>query len=450
MLRVPPTVLAKQTRKLREENSARRARVQNARADLSRHGHADSAIFHAAELLPATEQQEMDVSQWRKEEAAKLSSHAARLAALQQELVDEEASANRLAATLTELQFSAASDTRQLANVLRAHPHPPAAQTTAAGDNSRLMQSMLDAKRTLAAQLEAQAEQAEALVSRAAAQRAALANRAAAVDQRRDLLLRGASLRRWDERTRTLKPCTIGLVADGRCFQVIDDEPGTAEPTLLTPLLMPLHRIESVAPSVATSIFARGLVPTCSWLYFTVRWHRHDDPYGGLATGAGPSSVVVRSPGDAPQAAHFACDARAECTAWILGLLEASAEARRQQGGDALTPSLSLGAIVWLQMRAMLEERARSSGQRPMRVLAAAIRSAAADSQLVKQQQQNAVPSSAQWRQEQLSSSAPSAAGAPSSAAVAATDAKRPKKRNKLARRRPPQSPGPAHAPAAA
>ena len=78
-----------------------------------------------------------------------------------------------------------------------------------------------------------------------------------------------APLQRWEEHTRTLRPCAAALVASGRCFQASTDD--------ALPLLLPLNRVASIGPSVAEGAFARGVTPTCSWLYFTVRWSRAAD-----------------------------------------------------------------------------------------------------------------------------------------------------------------------------
>ena len=88
-------------------------------------------------------------------------------------------------------------------------------------------------------------------------------------------------MHRWDEYTRTLKACKLSVVAGGRCFQCTPIEADGTTDEL--PLLMPLHRIDFVAPSVAAGAFAAGTTPGHSWLYFTVGWSRQEEsqPSGG-------------------------------------------------------------------------------------------------------------------------------------------------------------------------
>ena len=179
------------------------------------------------------------------------------------------------------------------------------------------------------------------------------------------MLRMGSSISRWDAETRTLRDCQVSLVADDRCFQAVDSVASTSR----QPLLLPLHLVEYIGPfEQQKSGLASGLttVPSHAWLYFTIRWRP-------AATTAELSTIVSVSPSNEPQEAHFACLTRREATQWIVGLAEAT-------GMGKVRP---LGSVLWHQVRAMLEEEARTKGKRPMQVLTAAILHAAADKRLI-------------------------------------------------------------------
>jgi hypothetical protein len=389
--------LAKEIKRLREELATRRSALGSAQATLDAQNFLPAPLALAEFLDPAgSEEGSADIVA---EEPTAVVRHGERMAELERELLEEEKRCGRLRNVLTELQIAAAADTRNLAEQLRMaqpalHAVVPAADGTLASDQ-KAFDALLEEKRAIAANLEAQAEQAEALVRQAHARRAAEARRAATLAARARALSQGAQVHRWDSSSRMLRPCRIALVAEGRCFQCIEEHAGDE-----APLLMPLHRLESVSLTTATTAFGDASIPSHPWLYFTVSWRRH----------AGNNNVVVRSP-ESARVAHFACNSRAECATWVLGLLEAANEAlsapasapssfkkplnvdntpgaRAGESGAESTgggaQQARLGVLLWQQMRAMVEEQARETGKRPLRVLAAAVRSAALDMKSVK------------------------------------------------------------------
>lgn len=366
--------LAKEIHGLRLDVAARRAALSTSKSELATYA-ARSQLPALADFLPAAGQDEEGTDVLADEPAAILR-HEARMEALQRELIEEQAMCDRIQKRLADLQSAAAVDAHRLAAELSSRrnlvPHDNQRSETEeqAANRAKAFDELLAEKRALATSLREQADLAEARAQQAREDEAAQAIRMTAAATRAKALRQGALVQQWDVQTCTLRPCRISLVADGRCFQCEEDQAATA------PLLMPLHRIENVQLSVAAKAFARSSVPSHSWLYFSISWRRHsseddvkhDDPR---------ANIVVRSPGDSPRIAHFACRSRAECTDWMVGLLEAIA-ATTPQAVEQVQVRRP-GAILWLQMHAMLEERARDLGQRPADVLASAIWSAARD-----------------------------------------------------------------------
>ena len=318
--------------------------------------------------------------------------HDAQMEALQRATLDEEAKVAKLKVLLADLQ-SAASRDAQL-HVAKIEQAPAAAPSTEV-------------------MMPAPAAADPTVHDEAAAQRAELAaERATARKQRAAILQAGAMLHRWDPHTRILRPCTLSLVGGGRCLQCTPID-GEGE----GPFLMPLHRVEHAAPSVAVGAFRGGTIPTHCWLYFSVQWARQPSTSGDSTSSTTPQdmrqearvnrtfgahTVVLPSPGDAPAAAHFACRTRAEVINWIVGLREAGEDAtaaRRLQEETVLTldelsaptlahtvrpPSGSVGSVLWQVIAAKIAEQARDRGERPLQMLAQAVRQAAADASIVR------------------------------------------------------------------
>ena len=413
------------------------------------------------------------------EEAQATKEHDGRMESLTRATAEEETECERLRGLLTDLQAAAAADTRifsQTLHKLRAPDEPLPTEEA---------QRLHDAERRAEEERAAARLEEERLAEEVRVAAAKVENAAIAKVQRALTLAKGATMHRWDEYTRTLKACKLSVVAGGRCFQCTPIEADGSTDEL--PLLMPLHRIDFVAPSVAAGAFAAGTTPGHSWLYFTVGWSRQEESqpsggapesrvsavgvHGGYRPGAlsgssvasASSSVVVRSPGEGPRVAHFACNSREECTAWIRGLCEASHEmhakrleqdstmraraaatltadaaASRADEAAAEPPTAappvawSVGALLWQQMGAMVREQARSSGKRPMDVLLGAVRMATADQMLVKLQ----IADAARKPTATALTAAPKSPGA--RAAGAPTPGTTPQRRKqRLARRKP-------------
>ena len=390
-----------------------------------------------AALLPRRSEQEelavdeMDANDMRMAEVVSRERHVKRMAALRREQEAIQGETAKLRALLTSVQQAAAHDMRVLASTLASTLHKPpvrgvaAAAAAAAAEERRA--AALAAKHALTEQLQQQANEMEALVARAAAQAARAQRVAAAATMRRAQLLRGARLHRWDETTRTLCPCDLALVADGRCLQATDADPLRTGP----PLLVPLSRLRRPALTARTRDFrAGGGLPLHQpWLYFTVRWataappsaeyrgasamgvvvHTSNGALMGVHTSNGAVMGVHTSNGAgsaAPLHAHFCAATRSEAAGWLLGLYELVCEhelmrecevAEAVDDGDTYRPSsfeliedvdvkggavaakMSAGSLLWQQVGLRLEEEARLMGKRPQEVLAAAIRKTVAD-----------------------------------------------------------------------
>lgn len=371
-----------------------------------------------AALLPRRSEQEelavdeMDAKDMRMAEVVSRERHVKHMAALRHEREAIQGETAKLRALLTSVQLAAAHDMRVLASTLASTLHKPpvrgAAAAAAAAAAEERRAATLSAKHALTEQLQRQANEMEALVARAAAQAARAQRAAAAAAMRRAQLLRGARLHRWDETTRTLCPCDLALVADGRCLQATDADPLRTGP----PLLVPLSRLRRPALTARTRDFRAGgggLPLHQPWLYFTVRWATAAPPSAEYRGASAMGVVVHTSTGAgsaAPLHAHFCAATRAEAACWLLGLHEVVCghELMREREvaeavddddsyrpssleliddvdvkGGAVAAKMSAGSLLWQQVGLRLEEEARLTGKRPQEVLAAAIRMTVAD-----------------------------------------------------------------------
>ena len=217
--------------------------------------HAAPTTFALADLLlPAGDdlaRKEMDEAELHGAETDARRIHALRMDEIALERTIQEEEIARLHARLSKINQDAALDTRSLASTVYLLPH----LSSESGASSAWQQQLEDhiaAQRAVVSQATQLAEEREVLAE-AARMRAATALRTAiSTASRREALMKGLALHRWDDKSRTLRPCEVAVVAEGRCFQVESERTrSSSSPTLI---LSSPHR----TPELST----RPLIPT--------------------------------------------------------------------------------------------------------------------------------------------------------------------------------------------
>ena len=285
--------------------------------------------------------------------------HAERICTLEKERTRDEAEACRLDTALIRLQRVAAADMVDLAATLSVQPkhqHGSALR----GPAGKISQ-MLVRKRELCTQLCAQADQFEIRAAQAERNAELTTTNRRFVAEAEAEVLRGRTMHRWDQKTRTLHAVELCLVEGGSCLRCIDCE------RRVPPLLLPLTSLLELAPTSSTGAFRGVMVPAQAWLYFSMRWGLDG---GELLT-------------------HFVAATRTLAARWLLGLQEMTrrlrpAPPRLQESEEPAAGPLSRGRLVLETIRLMLAERARQQGQSPAALLLQAVRARMDDAQIAR------------------------------------------------------------------